>query len=59
MYIDYLYRGDGMYEYKVVKAKNERDAEEKMNTYAKEGWRVISTALWSKIIITFERKINN
>lgn len=31
-----------MYEYKVVEAKNAKDAETQMNKYAKEGWRVIS-----------------
>lgn len=50
------------YEYKVVKVKNEKVAEETMNKMAKEGWRVVSTTYWTNwgvaIIITFEREVN-
>ena len=49
-----------MYEYKAVEAKNAKDAETKMNKYAKEGWRVISNTFWKNLIvdliITFERE---
>lgn len=49
-----------MYEYKVVEAKNAKDAETQMNKYAKEGWRVISNTYWlnfkAELIITFERE---
>ena len=49
-----------MYEYKVIEAKNTKDAEEKMNQYAAEGWRVISNTYWvnfkTVLIITFERE---
>ena len=49
------------YEYKVNEAKNSREAEIIMNQMANEGWRVISTILWSnmaiRIVITFEREI--
>lgn len=49
-----------MYEYKVLEAKNSKDAEEMMNKMAKEGWKVISTTFWRNfktiLIITFERE---
>ncbi len=49
-----------MKEYKVEHAKSEKQAEEIMNALAKEGWQVISTALWYKgrvgLAITFERE---
>jgi len=49
------------YEYRVVEAKNSEEAEEIMNEYAKEGWRVISNTYWLSfkaiLIITFEREI--
>ena len=49
-----------MYEYKVVEAKNAKDAEAQMNKYAKEDWRVISNTFWNnfktELIITFERE---
>lgn len=49
-----------MYEYKIVEAKNAKDAEIQMNKYAKEGWRVISNTYWmnfkAELIITFERE---
>ncbi len=49
-----------MKEYKVEIAKNEKKAEEIMNRYAGEGWRVVSTAFWHQIggglTITFERE---
>ncbi len=48
-----------MKEYKVVKAKNAEHAEQLMNEYAAQGWRVVNTMLWSNwtlfILITFER----
>lgn len=50
------------YEYKVIEAKNSKDAEEIMNKMAKDGWRVISNTYWMNfkaiLIITFERKID-
>ena len=50
-----------MYEYKVVKAKNAKDAEKIMNEFAKKGWRVVSNTYWLNIktilIITFERAL--
>ncbi len=49
-----------MYEYKVMEAKNYKEAEELMNKFAKEGWRVISNTYWMNwkaiLIITFERE---
>ena len=49
-----------MYEYKVVEAKNSKDAEQIMNNMAREGWRVISNTYWMNfkaiLIITFERE---
>ena len=49
-----------MYEYKVMEAKNYKEAEEFMNKFAKEGWRVISNTYWVNfktiLIITFERE---
>lgn len=49
-----------MLEYKVVEAKNAKDAEAQMNKYAREGWRVISNTYWAnfkaELIITFERE---
>lgn len=49
-----------MYEYKVVEAKNSKDAEQIMNNMAREGWRVISNTYWTNfkaiLIITFERE---
>ncbi len=49
------------YEYKVVEAKNSKEAEEIMNRKAKDGWRVISNTYWMNfkaiLIITFEREI--
>lgn len=50
-----------IFEYKVVEAKNPKDAEVLMNKYSKEGWRVISNTYWLNfkaiLIITFERNI--
>lgn len=50
-----------MFEYKVMEARNHKEAEEVMNTHAKEGWRVISNTYWSSfkvvLIITFEREV--
>ena len=52
-----------MKEYKVVEAKNAKDAENIMNEYAAEGWRVISNTYWVNfkaiLIITFERDKND
>ena len=49
------------YEYKVIEAKNSKEAEEIMNRMAKDGWRVISNTYWMNfkaiLIITFEREI--
>ena len=49
-----------MYEYKVIEAKNPKEAEEIMNEMAKEGWKVISNTYWvnfkSFLVITFERE---
>lgn len=49
-----------MFEYKVVEAKNAKEAEAEMNKYAREGWRVISNTYWvnfkAELIITFERE---
>ena len=49
-----------MYEYKVVEAKNPKDAETQMNKYAIEGWRVVSITHWTnfiaELVITFERE---
>ena len=48
-----------MKEYKVVEAKNSKEAEEIMNRYAQSGWKVISNTYWinfkAVLIITFER----
>lgn len=48
------------YEYKVIEAKNSKDAEKIMNKLATEGWRVISNTYWLNfkaiLIITFERE---
>ena len=50
-----------MYEYKVIKS-SVNAAEEVMNKYAEEGWRVIevspNVAMGMGIIITFEREKN-
>ncbi len=52
-----------MYEYKVLKAKNAKEAETLMNEMANDGWRVASTSYWSMwwiyLIITFEREKKN
>lgn len=49
-----------MYEYKVVEAKNSKEAERIMNDMAKDGWKVISNTYWVNfkaiLIITFERE---
>lgn len=49
-----------MYEYKIEKAKNVKDAEVIMNEMAKEGWRVVSTRYWAYLgvylVLTFERE---
>ena len=34
------------YEYKVIEAKNSKDAEQIMNEMANQGWRVISNTYW-------------
>ncbi len=43
-----------------MEAKNYKEAEELMNYFAKEGWRVISNTYWVNfktiLIITFERE---
>ncbi|MBU3102978.1 DUF4177 domain-containing protein [Clostridium gasigenes] len=48
-----------MKEYKVIDAKNTKKAEVIMNEMAQQGWRVISTAVWTNfqilLTITFER----
>lgn len=50
-----------MKQYKVVEAKNSKEAEIAMNRMAQEGWRVISTTYWMNfkaiLIITFEKEI--
>ena len=52
---------NGVYEYKVVEAKNAKEAEKLMNKFAKEGWRVVSNTYWINfkaiLIITFEKEI--
>ena len=49
-----------MFEYKVIEAKNAKDAEKIMNQMAQDGWRVISSTYWMNfkaiLIITFERE---
>lgn len=49
-----------MYEYRVMEAKNAKEAERIMNKMATEGWRVISNTYWTNfkaiLIITFERE---
>ncbi len=51
-----------MYEYKVLEAKNSKEAENIINKMAKEGWRVISNTYWGNfkaiLIVTFERETN-
>ena len=38
-----------MFEYKVVEAKNAKDAETQMNKYARDGWKVISNTYWMNL----------
>ena len=49
-----------MKEYKVVGAKDIKQAEEKMNEMAQQGWEVVNTSYyygWSiQIVITFVRE---
>lgn len=49
-----------MKEYKVKLAKNLEEAEKIMNDFAKDGWKVVSTAYWynwkAGLAITFERE---
>lgn len=50
-----------MKQYKVLEAKNSKEAEDIMNKMAQEGWSVISTVYWMNfkaiLIITFEKEI--
>ena len=56
-----MIRTNSMYEYKVVEAKNAKEAEKLMNEYAKDGWRVVSNTYWINfkaiLIVTFEREV--
>ena len=49
------------YEYRVIEAKNSKEAELIMNQMAQQGWKVISNTYWMNfkaiLIITFEREI--
>ncbi len=49
-----------MKEYKIVEA-TKKDAENVMNTMAKDGWEVVSVTYWSywtvKLLITFSRTV--
>jgi hypothetical protein len=48
-----------MKEYKVLEAKNSKEAEKIINDHAKEGFKVISVVFWSNflplLIITLEK----
>lgn len=50
-----------MKEYRVIKAKNEQDAEHIMNDMARQGWEVVTVTYWSywwvHVLITFAREI--
>ena len=50
-----------MKEYRVIKAKNEQDAERIMNDMARQGWEVVTVTYWSywwvHVLITFAREI--
>ena len=50
-----------MKQYKVVEAKNSKEAELIMNEMAQDGWRVISNTYWMNfkaiLIITFEKDV--
>ena len=50
-----------MKQYKVIDAKDSKEAELIMNKMAQDGWRVISTTYWTNfkvcLIITFEKDI--
>ncbi len=50
-----------MKKYKVLEAKNSKEAEAIMNDMAQEGWRVLTTTYWLNykaiLIITFEKEI--
>lgn len=41
-----------MYEYKVIEYKQPKNMEEGMNEMAKQGWRVVSTAMWHNMLVT-------
>lgn len=47
-----------MYEYKVVKVRRKKKAEEIMNEYARDGWQVKTTSSYDLVglKIVFERK---
>ena len=50
-----------MKEYRVIKAKNEQDAERIMNDMARQGWEVVTVTVtyrnywWVHVLITFAR----
>ena len=50
-----------MKEYRVIKAKNEQDAERIMNDMARQGWEVVTVTFWhyvgAHVLITFTREI--
>ncbi len=53
------YTRQRMKEYKVMEAKNAKEAEQIMNEQAKHHWRVVDVTFWNNVltllIITFER----
>lgn len=50
-----------MKQYKIIEAKNSKEAEDIMNKMAQDGWRVISNTYWvnfkTLLVITFEKDV--
>lgn len=51
-----------MYEYRILEIRGKKQAEQIMNQFSQEGWRVVSNAHYysfgNVFFITLERKIN-
>lgn len=49
-----------MKKYKVIEAKDSKEAEELMNTFSQDGWEVLTVTYWQKInyrlVITFVKE---